>query len=46
MIRPAIESLAKQVELDLSEARPNKAFWDDFDTEAFLKETLDKHKST
>ena len=45
-LRPAIESLAKQVELNVSEARPEKEFWDDFDSEAFLKGTLDKHKST
>ena len=44
-LRPAIESLAKQVELNVSEARPEKEFWDDFDSEAFLKETLGKHKS-
>jgi hypothetical protein len=45
-LRSAVESLAKQVELDVSEARPDKAFWDEFDTESFLKKTLDKHKST
>jgi len=43
-LRAAIESLAKQVELNTSEARPDKAFWANFDTTAFLKETLDKHK--
>jgi len=45
-LRPAIESLAKQVELNISKARPEKDFWDNFDTEAFLKGSLDKHKST
>jgi len=45
-LRPAIESLAKQVELNISEARPEEDFWDNFDTGAFLKGSLDKHKST
>ena len=45
-LRPAIESLAQQVELNTGEARPEKDFWDNLDTEAFLKGTLDKHKST
>lgn len=45
MLRPAVESLTKNVELNVSEARPDKASWDDFDNEAFLKDTLNKHKS-
>ena len=46
LLRPAIESLARHVELNAGDVRPDKEFWDDFDTKTFLRETLDKHKST
>jgi len=44
LVRPAIESLSKQVELQTSDDRPVTDFWDDFDGGAFLKRTLEKHK--
>lgn len=44
LIRPAIESLAKRVELSVSEGRPDKHYWEEFDSAAFLEKTLERHK--
>ncbi len=44
LIRPAIESLSKQVELKMSDSRPTAEFWSKYDCNDFLKRTLDKHK--
>jgi hypothetical protein len=44
LFRPAIETLSKQVELKTSDDRPVTNFWVEFDGEAFLKRTLEKHK--
>ena len=44
LVRPAVQVLAGLVELDTSDSRPDACFWADFDAEAFLKRTLDKHK--
>ena len=44
LVRPAIESLSKQVELKTSDDRPVTDFWDEFDCDAFLKRTFEKHK--
>ena len=43
-LRPAIESLAKQVELNTDEARPGSKFWEEYDSAAFLKRSIEKHK--
>jgi hypothetical protein len=44
LVRPAIESLSKQVELKTSDDRPIAEFWDKYDCDDFLKRTLEKHK--
>ncbi len=44
LVRPAVESLSKQVELKTSDDRQVTDFWDEFDCDAFLKRTLEKHK--
>ena len=44
LIRPAIESLAKQVELNIDEGRPDSHFWEECDSDALLRRSLEKHK--
>jgi hypothetical protein len=44
LIRPAIESLAKQVELNIDEGRPDSHFWEECDSDALLRRSLGKHK--
>jgi len=44
LVRPAIESLSKQVELKTSDDRPVAEFWEKYDSDDFLKRTLEKHK--
>ena len=45
LVRPAIESLAKQVELNTDEARPEANYWKKYDKESFLKKSLERHKT-
>ena len=44
LVRPFVESLAKQVELKTSDSRQVAKFWEEFDCEDFLKRSLEKHK--
>jgi len=44
LVRPAIESLSKQAEVKMSDDRPVAEFWEEYDCDAFLKRTLEKHK--
>jgi hypothetical protein len=43
ILRPAVQSLADQVELKTSEARPNESFWRDLDKGEFLKNSINRH---
>jgi hypothetical protein len=38
-----VQSLAEQVELKTSEARPNESFWQDLDKSEFLKNSINRH---
>ncbi|MCP4263138.1 MAG: hypothetical protein GY774_37360 [Planctomycetes bacterium] len=44
MLREPIKELAKKMELSFSESRPDKIFWEEFDKEKFLRESLEKHE--
>jgi hypothetical protein len=44
LLRPAIEELTNKIELETSEARPDKNFWHKFNKEKFLEESKNKHK--
>jgi len=44
ILRPAVQELARQMELKTEEGRPNPAFWDKFDSKRLLKNSLEKHK--
>ena len=44
IVRSTIEALAEQVELKSDENRPDADFWKEYDSDAFLKRTLEKHK--
>jgi len=43
VLRDDIHALAEKVELTTQEARPDDAFWRDFDKEEFLKKSLKRH---
>ena len=45
MLRPAIESLARQMEFKIEDARPDAAFWESFDKDAHMKRSIERHKS-
>ena len=44
LVQPAIESLAKQVELNTNEARPDEEYWKNYNKDVFLKKSLEKHR--
>ena len=44
LLRQEITSLAKKLELKVSDERPTKMFWDKFDKKKFLEKSLNKHK--
>jgi hypothetical protein len=44
MLRPAVQSLADQVELKTEDSRPDQEFWRDFDKDEFLKKSIERHK--
>ena len=43
ILRPALKELSEKLEFEVSDARPNQAFWEHFDNERFIRETLEKH---
>lgn len=43
ILRPIIKELSRKMEFEISEARPTQTFWESFDNEHFIKETLKKH---
>lgn len=44
LIRPEISQLSEMVELECSEARPGKGFWENFNKKEFIEKSLKKHK--
>jgi len=43
LLRPAVQSLAQQVELQTEDGRPNKSFWKTYDKEDLLKRSVKRH---
>ena len=44
VLRPAVETLASQVELLTNDVRPTAAFWQDLDKNDFLRKSLGRHE--
>ena len=43
LLRPAVQSLAQQMELINEEGRPNESFWKTYDREDLLKRSIKRH---
>lgn len=43
MLRPTVQTLADQMELGASDARPTPEFWEKFDKKEFVKKSIDRH---
>ncbi len=46
ILRPVIQSLADQMELEISDSRPTPEFWGELDKDEFLKKSIDRHRSS
>jgi hypothetical protein len=44
MLRPVVQSLADQMELETSDSRPTPAFWEQLDKDEFLKKSIERHR--
>lgn len=44
ILRPAVESLTKQLELQTKDGRPKPSFWKKLDKKAFVKKSFDRHR--
>ena len=45
LLRPAIQSLAKQMELKIEDDRHEPGYWDTVDKNDFVKRSMERHKS-
>lgn len=45
LLRPAVQSLAQQVELQTEDGRPNESFWKTYDKDDLLKKSINRHNS-
>ena len=43
LLRPAVQSLAQQVELQTEDGRPNESFWQTYDKDDLLKKSIKRH---
>jgi len=43
-LRPIAQSLADQMELETSNARPSAEFWETFDKDDFLQKSIERHR--
>jgi len=43
LLRPALLSLAQQIELQTEDGRPNDAFWQTYDKDGLLKRSIKRH---
>ena len=46
ILRPAVQELARQMELKTAEGRPEPGFWKTFDKEKHLTTSLERHEGT
>ncbi len=44
-LRPAVKSLADQMELDTTDSRPSGEFWRQMDRDEFLRKSIDRHET-
>jgi hypothetical protein len=44
LLRPTVQALTEQMELKTEDARPETSFWTNFDKNAFLRRSVDRHK--
>ena len=44
VLRPLVKTLSEKMELDTTDVRPSKEFWDSFDKDGFLQKSIDRHK--
>jgi len=44
ILRPAVQTLADQMELETTDSRPTPEFWKQLDKDTFLDRTIVKHK--
>ena len=44
LLRPAVQSLADQMELGTTDSRPTPEFWKEFDKDGLLKKSIERHR--
>jgi len=44
VLRPIVQTLSDKMELDTTDSRPSKDFWEKFDKDEFLQKSINRHK--